>query len=291
MAILYMLLNLTAHQGEVMLVRRYGRKYGNGGLLFNGVICLFAMIFFLLSDRDGIHFVPGIWRYGLINALLYATGFYFAYVAHSTGNYFLTQTITTMSFIIPIVFGLFLLKEPANTLTYSSLFFSVSSVLLMCYARLRNAKQSASSGEISAKWLISVLIVLLSNGFISVVAKLQRNRFGGLHSNEYMVITLTGAFLSLLIMSFLLERKDMRKGFLRGSIYGMGAGLLNGMKNAANLSLIAQLPLSVLTPVQKGAGMIFTYIVSVFLYKEKYTKLQYLSMSLSVIAIVLMQLS
>lgn len=291
MVILYVLIHHLAHQGETMLVRRYGRKYGAGGMLFNGVICLFAMFFFLFSDLDGLRFASGIWTYGLINAVLYAAGFYFSYLAHSCGNYFLTQTICSMSFIIPIVYGLFFLHEPANAVTYIALVLSISSVLLMCYARGRKFEHQEKTGGISAKWLISVLIVLLSNGLITVVSKVQQTSFDGLYKNEFMVITLTGASLFLFIMGALLERRGMLKVLRQGCLYGIGAGLLNGFKNALNLVLITLVPLSVLSPINKGVGLLLGYVVSVFLYKEKYTKLHYLSILLSIISIVLMQLS
>lgn len=291
MVALYMIAHHLAHQGVTMLVRRYGRKYGAGGMLFNGVICLFAMLFFLISDLDGVHFVSGIWGYGLVNALLYAAGFYFAYLAHSSGNYFLTQTICSMSFIVPIIYGLFFLHEAANAFTYIALVLSIVSVLLMCYARREKSGQKENSGSVSAKWLISVLIVLLSNGLITVVSKMQQSQFDGQHSNEFMVITLTGASLFLFVMGAVQERKGMLKTIRQGCLYGIGAGLLNGFENALNLALIMLMPLSILTPINKAVGLLLGYVVSVFLYKEKYAKLHYLSMLLSIISIALMQIS
>lgn len=287
----FLLVYLTAHQGEVMLVRRYGRKHGAGGMLFNGVICLFAMVFFVLTDRDGFHFVSGLWVYGIVNAVLYAAGFYFAYLAYAAGNYFLTNTITSMQFIVPIIYGLVFLKEPSNALTYLSLTFSLGSVALMTYARWQKDEKNEGDKGISAKWLIATLITLFSNGLISVVAKMQQKAFDKLHSNEYMIITLAGATLSLLIMAIVLEKDSMKRTIKYGFTYGMSAGLLNGLKNAVNLAMIALIPLSVLTPVKKGVGMVFTFLVSFFLYKERYTKLQYFSIVLSIIALILMQLS
>jgi len=286
-----LLIYSTAHQGEVMLVRRYGKKHGAGGMLFNGVICLFAMIFFILTDRDGFCFARGLWIYGIANAVLYAAGFYFAYVAYASGNYFLTSTITSMQFIVPIVYGLVFLQEQSNALTYLSLAFSLGSVALMIYARWEKTEKSDDNKGISAKWLIATLITLFSNGFISIVAKMQQTAFDKLYSNEYMIITLAGASVSLLIMAIVLEKDGMKKTLRYGFTYGMGAGLLNGLKNAINLAIIALVPLSVLTPMKKGMGIVFTFLVSYFLYKERYTKLQYLSIVLSIIAIVLMQLS
>ena len=50
----------------------------------------------------------------------------------------------------------------------------------------------------------------LSQNGISVLAKMQQTRFEKLHSNEYMVITLAGAFLSLLLMGVILEKKSIK---------------------------------------------------------------------------------
>ena len=53
MGFLFICLNQAAHQVEGMLVRRYGRKHGAGGMFFNAIICLFSMFFFVITDRDG----------------------------------------------------------------------------------------------------------------------------------------------------------------------------------------------------------------------------------------------
>lgn len=291
LVICLLLIYLTAHQGEVMLVRGYGRKYGDGGMLFNGVICLFAMVFFILTDKGGFSFSGRLCVYGVANALLYAAGFYFAYLAYAVGNYFLTQTITSMQFIVPIVYGFVFLKEPSNIMIYLSLAFSLTSVAVMIYDRWLKLDKTQESKGMSAKWLIATLITLFSNGLISVVAKMQQTAFDKQNSNEYMIITLAGASLSLFVMAFILEKGSIKKTVGKGFAYGLGAGLLNGLKNAVNLALIALMPLSMLTPVKKGGGMVFTFLVSYIIYKERYTKLQYISILLSVIAIILMQMA
>jgi len=289
MGIIYLLVNIFAHQGETLLVRRYGRKYGEGGMLFNAVICLFAMIFFVVSDTDGFHYNPDIWRYGLINAALYAAGFYCCYVAFTEGNYLLTQTITSMNFMIPVLYGLIILREPSNILTYVGLMFSLASVFIMCYARWNGAKNSEKHGSISAKWLISTLVLLFGNGFISVLSKMFQSKFNGVDTNEFMIISLAGASISLFVMGLILEGNTLRKSFRQALIYGAGAGLCNGIKNAANLAAVLLIPLSILTPLRKGLHLIVTFSLSHLIYKERYTKLHYFCIILSIISIIIMQ--
>lgn len=288
MTILYLLINFAANQGEVMLVKEYGRKYGSGGMIFNSVICLFAMIFFVVSDPDGLCFVPGLWQYGLINAILYGAGFYFAYVAYRSGSYFITQTVCSMNYLIPVCYGLLFLNEEASALTYAALVVSVVAVFLMSYGQ--KTTDRGHDGRISLRWILSVLIVLFSNGFISIIAKEQQKRFDGLYSNEFMVITLLGASAFLFVAGLVTERSSLRRTILQGGFYGMGAGLLNGVKNAANLALILMIPLSVLSPLKKGVNMPLGFAVARLVYKEKYTKLQYISIAFSVLSVILMQI-
>jgi len=291
MAVIYLLINIFANQGEVMLVRRYGKKYGAGGFLFNGVICLFAMLFFVLSDADGLYFAPGLWIYGIINAILYASGFYFAYVAYKVGNYLITHTIAGLSFVFPIIYGLFFLRETANYVTYLALLCTCISFFLMVYGKPRKDSDAETKKGFSFKWLAATLITLFSNGFISILAKIQQARFNGQYSNEYMTITLLGASLFLLILGFITERQNIRHTLIHGGAYGMAAGLLNGAKNAANLAAMLMLPLTVLMPVRMAINKPLNFIVSFFIYKERYTVLQYLSIGFGILSVVLMQIA
>ncbi len=290
MIALYLIIHTVAHQCETMLVRKYGRKYGSGGMFFNGVICLFATIFFIFSDTDGFHFSPGIWQFGVVNALLYAAGFYFVYVAFKTGQIFITQKITSMSFIFPILYGIIFLNEKANVITYCVIILCIISAILMSYKK-REPSQEKQQKKVTAVWLIATLITLFSNGFISIVAKEQQKYFGGLHSNEYMIVTLSIASAFLFVFGFIAERKNMKTSITKGSLYGIGAGLLNGVKNAVNLALIMAVPFTILSPLQKAIGIPVNFLVAFFFYKERYTKLQYFAIILSVFTIVLMQIN
>ena len=289
MAILYLLFYQLANQGEVMLVRRYGKKYGAGGFLFNGVICLFAMIFFVVTDSGGLNFAPGLWKYGVINAMLYASGFYFAYLAYKVGPYLLTHAIVGLNFIFPIFYGLFFLNETSNYMTYLALACTFVSFFLMLFGK--PGKQDDKEKGFSFLWLLATLITLLSNGFISIIAKMQQAAYDKLYSNEYMIITLSGATAFLLLLGFISERKNLKQTLLQGGLYGMGAGLLNGAKNFANLAMIALIPLSMLSPIKMAISKPLNLFVALIIYKEKYTLLQYLSIGFGILSVVLMQVA
>jgi drug/metabolite transporter (DMT)-like permease len=288
MAAILLLIHVFANQGEVMLVRQHGKKHGSGGMFFNGILCLFATLFFLISDTDGLDFVSGLWRYGMINALLYGAGFYLAYVAYKLGSFLLVNTVTSLSFLLPIFYGLFFLREPVNHIKCLALICTFASFFLMVY-RKNPAKEKAE--KVSFQWLLPALLSLCSTGFINILNKMQQAQFQGQYRNEYMIITLAGASLFLLILGLFTERQDFRKTLFQGGFYGMAAGLLNGIASAANLAAMMLIPLSVLTAVKMALGKLFSFVISFFLYKERYSVLQYLSIVFGVLSLVLMQIS
>lgn len=118
MGILLIIFNQILMQCEGIVVKYYGKKYGGGGTLFNAIICLFAMIVFVITDRDGFFFPKEIFIYGFINCLLYANGFYFMYLALRLGSYALTRLMLSFSGVFAIFYGIFFLKEPTSITTY-----------------------------------------------------------------------------------------------------------------------------------------------------------------------------
>ena len=106
-----------------------------------------------------------------------------------------------------------------------------------------------------------------------------------------MIITLSGATFFLLLLGFITERKNLKQTFVKGGAYGIGAGLLNGAKNFSNLAAMMLIPLTVLTPVRMALAKPLNLFVSLFIYKERYTLLQYLSIAFGILSVVLMQVA
>ena len=81
MGILFIAINQVTQQIEGMLVKRYGAKHGNGGMLMNAIIALVATVFFVITDTDGFHAPAEMFPLAVINAFLYGAGFYCTFAA------------------------------------------------------------------------------------------------------------------------------------------------------------------------------------------------------------------
>ena len=182
MGTLLIIIDQFIGQGEGMVVRHYGKKYGDGGMFFNSFICLFASIFFLITDKGGLCFPKELWLYGIISCFLFATGFYTMYVALATGSYIGTKMFGGFSGIIPIAYGILFLKETATVTTY----IATALIFLSVFLRVYQKPGSMKDENASLKWYIYLLLSAISNGFISVVSRMQQIRFDHAYDNEFM---------------------------------------------------------------------------------------------------------
>ena len=288
MGYLLILINQAAHQVEGMLVRRYGKKHGAGGLFFNAIICLFAMFFFVLTDKGGFYFPKELWLYGFVSCLMFAAGFYSMYLALQLGSYAISRLISSFSGVFAIVYGLVFLKEPAGVMTYIAFILVFASVFLMNYKT--GGKEKEEEKGFSVKWLISVLVALVSNGMIAVLSRMQQLRFENACDNEFMMLSLGGAFAALMLIGLVTERGKLKQILKYGMLYGGIAGLMNGAANLVNLATYLFLPISVVTPIRTGLGIVTNFVISVFVYKEKFTRRQLVSAVIGVLALVLLKL-
>lgn len=270
-------------QSESMIVRRYGKKYGDGGMFFNAFICLFASVFFLLTDKGGLYFPKELWLYGIISCILFATGFYTMYVALATGSYVGAKMFSGFSGIIPITYGILFLKESASATTYIATALIFLSVFLRAYQKPGSNKNESTP----LKWYIYLLLSAISNGFISVISRMQQIRFDHAYDNEFMIISFLGSFAFLFTMGLIKERGKLFHVAKYGILYGAGAGLFNGANNLVNLMIFLYLPISLSTPLRQGFGILVGFVIAKFLYKETYTKRELLSIIIGGIAVIL----
>lgn len=283
---LLILLGLLAHQFETMIVKHYGKKYQKGGMFFNAIICLFAMIYFIVTDKGGFQLPKGIWIYGLFNSFMYAIGFYTGYVAYKTGSFGLTRLFTSFGVIISTFYGIVFLKEPTTIFTYIALVMILLSLFLMNYQKQDDGEKQ----KISLVWVICVLLVVLSNAAIAIIGRMQFGVYGDAYKNEFLIISLAGAALSLLILGLILERDSFRTTIKHGLLYGGAAGIFNGINNLIILVTYNYLDISFTSPVKSGLGIVIGMLFSILFYKEKFSKRQLASAVIGIVAVVLMNI-
>ena len=195
--VVYTLLNL----GESVVVRTYARRHGSGGFIMNAIIALFACAFFVvkvLISGEGFNFLVDMIPYALVNSVFYFCGFYLAYVAFKIGPFGLTRLIASFSLLMPIFYGIFFLNESTTVFTYIGIALIVAAMFMMNYEG-KSATAEKQEGAASLKWFVCILLSTVSNGFISIMTKMQQVKFGDVCSEEFQIISIGGSFIFLVV--------------------------------------------------------------------------------------------
>ena len=277
-------ISLLVHQAEGVVVKEYGKRRESGGTFFNAIICFFSMIFFVVTDKGGFYFPRALLTYGILSCLAYAGGFYFMYLALRIGSYANTKLVSSLSGIVIIIYGIVFLNEESNVITWIAVFLIFLSVFLMNYS-------GKSEEKINLKWLFYVLLTVVTSCVIGITKREQQLRFEGACDNEFMIISLFGAFVFLFIYGFISEREKLKTAVKSGMLFGAIAGAFNGASNLLSLIIYNFVPISIVSPVSTGGGLVLSFVVSGVLYKEKFSPRQIVSAVIGVIALVLFKIA
>lgn len=278
--VLFTLINL----GESVIVRTYGRKHGSGGLILSAITSLFASVFFLVTDKGGFYAPTEMIWLAVINACLIGAGFYGTFAAYQNGPYGLTRLVSGFYLLFTIFYGIVFLKESTTVMTYIGIAMVIAAMVLINYKK--SDEKAEKSG--SLKWFFCVLASTVANGFIGIITRYQQIRFEDACSNEFQFVSFFGGFVLLALIGLVVDRDKLGRVIKTGSLYGFGAGILNGAKNFLTLVIYLYLPLSIVSPLKMGLSLVGSFAVAFLMYKERYTKKQLLGVAIGAAAIIIL---
>ena len=267
------------------IVKKYynGKNRGKGVLIFGAVSVVFACTFFVFLSGFDLNFKRELIPYSLLFALFYGMATVTAVISIKLGPLALTSLISSYSLTIPTVYGLFYCQESPGV------FLIIGFCLLLTSLFLINAK--ASSVKITLGWAISVAFYFIGNGLCTVVQNLQQREFGGKYKNEFMIIALVCVAILLFAVAIFSEKKTALESVKRGGYLMALNGIFNGSVNLFVMLLATRMDASVMYPIMSGGGIILTWTVSRFLYKEKLSKKQNVALILGISSIVCMNIN
>ena len=257
------------------------KTQGKGVYFFGFLVSLAAMIFFVVTS-GGFKWNPGLILYGAFFAIAYATATVAGTVAVSCGSLSITTLIISYSLMIPAVYGLIFLKDPISFGLIPGL------VLLMISLYLINTR--GQGAKVTLKWIVAVFLGFFGNGMCSVVQKMQQVKFEGSYKNEFMIVALAMVTVFLGVLAFVRERKEIKSYAKAGWHMALLCGIVNGVVNLFVMILSGIMPVSIMFPMVSAGGIIVTYLVSRFYYKEKLTKTQFLGFIIGIASVVFLNL-
>ncbi len=151
-------------------------------------------------------------------------------------------------------------------------------------------KDSGDKVKVTAKWLFCAFASLCLSGLFAVVQKMQQVKLGNGYSNEYMIVTLTTSAIILFTCGIIKDGKDIKYILKHGTLWTVGAGVANAITNLLTMVTNQMLPISVAAPVRAGTKIIISFLISMLIFKERFSKKQVVGVVLGTAALVFLNL-
>lgn len=233
--------------------------------LFGSISSLTALVFFVFSSGFKLEFTTAFLPYSVAFGLVYAAASIGNVLSLKLGSLALTSLITSYSLLIPTLYGVLFLKESVGLLGYIGIVLLIVSIFLL------NAKKEQVT--ISAKWIIAVAVTFVTNGLCSVFQKMEQMRFDGGYKSEFMIVALGIVAVILFVMAFF-QKGSLKKEAKIAVRTAAPNGLANGVVNFLVMVLTGVIPNAILFPGISAGGIVLSWILATFVYKEKLSKVQ-----------------
>ncbi len=280
---IYLIGAVVAIAAQSIAKKVYNVKLGDrGAYTFSAVSVVAAALFFLFSSGFKLDFIGELVPYALLFGLGYGVALIGIFLAILHGSLSLTSLVTSYSLIIPTFYGIIFLGEDI------SVPFIIGLALLLVSLFLINSKKG--DGKITLAWCIFALLAFVGNGACSTVQLVQQKDFGGAYKSEFMIIALSAVTVVLTTIALFSEKRDCIETVKGGGIFMILAGLFNGASNLFVMLAVSGMDASIAYPIISAGGIILTWITSRFIYKEKLSLMQNLSLVFGIASVVLMNI-
>ncbi|MBR4419710.1 MAG: DMT family transporter [Clostridia bacterium] len=225
--------------------------------------------------------------------LWYSLGFAISYMltnlsmilALKHGPLSLTSLFFQLSLIGATIWGLIFWNEEVNILVILGLIFSVVSIVFCLYQ-----KRSSEEGRLNFKWVIFSTLLFFANVSCTVIQKTQIRTYGEEYGNMLMLFAMLFASVFSLIHFLVSSKKDIKIIIKQSISFPILAGICNGLLNLFVILMATRLPSSVVYPVVSIGGLCVSIFASVFFFKEKLKRTQWIGVAFGLISVLLLTL-
>ena len=285
MNFLIILLLCTLATTKVTLQSRFGKKAlktDSDNILFNAIVFLTAAALFCADIPKAS---LNTWLFALTFALLTVV-FQLAYTkALSLGNVSLTVMAVNLSMLFPSLISVIFYNESLSLMRVIGILLTVLSFTL--------AVDLKAKERLSHSWFIFTVVAALANGGIGITQKIFGAQDFSSEKKSFVACSYAVAFLvaiTLYLSMRLRNKKSKKTKFKMGRayIFAVAVGIVLAIFQWVNTYAISVMDGSFLFPVYSGGSIILSTLVGILFFKDKLTKSQKYSITLGIIAVIIM---
>ena len=284
------------------IMKTFQNKRRTGIYLFTAMSTAISASFFFFSGlfTGGLHYNGGVLLYALLFSISAAVCNVTMQMALGCGSLALTALFSAYSLMIPTMYGLIFLHESLSPLGWVGIALLVVSLYLTNadFSKLGKNKKDATvteSGDtkekkITAKWLIFAILSAVTNGLCSIIQRSQQIAFDGAYKNEMMSAAFGLAALFIVPLVVYYERHEIKEILKDATVPALGCGVANGTTNLLVMVVTASIATSIFFPIISAGSMIIAYVLSIVLFRERFSPYQHTGIALGVLSLVFLNI-
>lgn len=288
MTALYIILAVSCLSVQTTANKLYSMKNKQNNLLYTALLAFSAMLVFLISVKS-FTFPPRVLAFSVWFGVNYGLATFSIVMAIRAGSLARTSLVSAFSILVPAVVGILFLNEPLSpTLIAGAICFVLSLTLVISQKKQDNEK----AVPITLKWIIFAVILFISNGFCSVVVKLEPLYCDGdAYSSIFMVVALAFVTVGFTVASLIKEGPKSFVPNLRADWkYAPVVGLANGVTNFLVILLNQSMNASVLYPLLSASNLLLDFLIACIFFKERFAPRQLVGFACGIAAVILFNL-
>lgn len=265
------------------LVMKLGSLKGHSSPLLTTSLFALASLYcllFLIFSGQPLNLSTAVVLLAVGGGIGGALAYFFFLNALSIGNYALTISIYTMTFLNPVVFSIIFWQSPVTAPIAAGIICIILGIILISAAG--STTETRKTG-LYLKWIIFLAASFFLTG-IPQISQAAAVRLTALNIWFYLLLTFFSGAVVFMVYFFLKKVRIPRQVFSFGSL--AAAGSVAG--NFFTMKALTRLSEPVVFPVIQAGPIIAAVLLSLYLFKEKIRPLAYLGMVLGLSGILLL---
>lgn len=229
-----------------------------------------------------------------IGVLVYSLGFAAFYTVCIIGNINalkhgsapLTSLFISMSLIVTTIWGFLFWGAAVTVLVITGLILvAISIYFCLCAGNKRDETR------ISWKWLFFAVLALVGNAGCSIVQRAQQLQYHGEHGNMMMFFASGFSLVAFFILYLRSDKSDTKTLLRRNWFSPVCAGVCNVALNFFVIKMATtELSPSLIYPVIGVGSLMVVIVFSLFLFKEKMNRFQWIGIAIGSVAVALLSI-
>ena len=277
---LLIILCIFIFAGQAIFFKMFSAGYRKGfasqflnNIFFIGLVVLILIAVVGLPVAEN----PATYIYSLVFGVVWVVAILFFTLGMSMGPTGMVMLFFNFGIIIPIIADLTILGTQAR------LFQIVGLVLLFVSFYIGNRPLDGEKKNISFRFIAVCITSLVFNGLIMATAKLHQGAMPGIDVEAFVIYGFIVSVIVSVICFVFCHIKQSRKEKEKISYLYMfkspkyylsvvGSSTTTALGNIWMLVIASQVPAAIQFPLMNGGASIVTAILSIMLFKEKFTK-------------------